>query len=218
LARDANPIEHTMPPELSPETWTQVRYEYEHTDKPVDDICGDHGVSSSTLRDRMRRWRWTRRRQPIAADGPPPAPPIEQAAPAAPSETVADTRAGDAAPGEDMPPDPAAIGPRLQSAVARVLPAIEATLGKLAAGPMPPREMERAARTLTSLIRTLRELNELLAQQQPQTAANDDYPEDIDAFRNELARRIHAFVDSRTTDEEWELRGRPPKGFVPYGA
>jgi hypothetical protein len=25
-------------------------------------------------------------------------------------------------------------------------------------------------------------------------------------------------VDSRTSDEEWELRGRPPKGFVPYGA
>jgi hypothetical protein len=204
----APPERTIMPPELTPEAWTQVRYEYEHTDKPVEDICVDHGVSSSTLRDRMRRWKWTRRRQPIAAEGPPPAPPIEQAAPLVP----------DATPGEDMPPDPAVIVPRLQSAVARVLPAIEATIGKLAAGPMPPREMERAARTLTSLIRTLRELNQLLAQQQPQTAANDDYPEDIDAFRNELARRINAFVDSQTTDEEWELRGRPPQGFVPYGA
>ena len=68
-----------MPLDLSPEAWAQVRYEYEHTDKPVDDICLDHGVSPSTLRDRMRRWRWTRRRQPISAEGPPPMPPIEHA-------------------------------------------------------------------------------------------------------------------------------------------
>jgi hypothetical protein len=38
------------------------------------------------------------------------------------------------------------IVPRLQSAVARVLPAIEATVTKLAAGPTSPREMEQAAR------------------------------------------------------------------------
>ena len=76
-----------MPPDLSPEEWTQVRYEYEHTDKPVDGICTDHGISPGTLRDRMRRWRWTRRRQPIPAEGPPPAPPIEHAAPLVPAIT-----------------------------------------------------------------------------------------------------------------------------------
>ncbi|MGB9369458.1 MAG: hypothetical protein WCE79_25960, partial [Xanthobacteraceae bacterium] len=83
-------------------------------------------------------------------------------------------------------------------AVARVLPAIEAIVARLAAEPMPPREMERSVRTLTSLTRTLRELNELLSQHQPRAACHDDMPEDADAIRNELARRIEAFVASRT--------------------
>jgi hypothetical protein len=203
-------------PQLSPETWMQVRYEYEHTDKPVDDICLDHGVSPSTLRERMRRWRWTRRSQPISAEGPPPTPWIEHTAPvvpavapvgapapplsvAAPSEPAADAPAPHGTPHEEPPPGPAEIVPRLQGAVARVLPAIEATVARLAAGPMPPREMERAARTLTSLTRTLRELNELLSQHQARPACDcDDMPEDIDAFRIELARKIDAFVASQT--------------------
>jgi hypothetical protein len=61
---------------------------------------------------------------------------------------------------------------------------------------------ERAARTLTALTRTLRELNELLSEQ-PQTGrlCDCDVPEDIDEFRNELARRIEAFVASQPDDE-----------------
>jgi transposase-like protein len=204
-----------MLPDPSPETWIQIRYEYEHTDKPVDDICLDHGVSPSTLRERMRRWRWTRRRQPISAEGPPPIP-IAHAAPLAPfvapagalappqpdagaSDTAAAAPGPGAAPRDAPPPDPAAIVPRLQGAVARVLPAIEAIVAQLAAGPMPPREMERAARALGSLTRTLRELNTLLADQPARRCCEcEDMPEDIDAFRIDLARRINAFVASRT--------------------
>jgi hypothetical protein len=94
------------------------------------------------------------------------------------------------------PVDDRMIVPRLQSAVARVLPAIEATLAKLGAAPMPPREMEQAARALSSLTRTLRELNGLLEQHKA-PADRDDGPEDIDEFRLELARRMNAFVDAR---------------------
>jgi hypothetical protein len=49
----------------------------------------------------------------------------------------------------------------------------------------------------------LRELNELLDQHQPSggRANDDDYPEDIDAFRIDLARRIEAFVASQPDDE-----------------
>src|SRR5436853_464957 len=117
--------EHIMTPELTPEAWKQVRYEYEHTDKPVDDIALDHGVSSSTLRDRVRRWRWTRRRQPISLEGPPPTPAIEQPVPlvpavppigaaaqpelaAPPSETAADAPAPPPTSAEP-PPAPAEI-------------------------------------------------------------------------------------------------------------
>jgi hypothetical protein len=76
---------------------------------------------------------------------------------------------------------------------------------------MQPREMEQTARALASLTRTLRELNGLLSQRQA-AAADDDMPEDIDAFRFELARRIDAFVASRTgqADGGTEAAFRPP--------
>ena len=83
-----------------------------------------------------------------------------------------------------------------------MLPAIEATVAKLAAGPMQPREMERAARTLTSLMRTLRELNTLLAEQPVGRCAEcADMPEDIDAFRIDLARRITAMCEAEERRE-----------------
>ena len=97
----------------------------------------------------------------------------------------------------------AALAPRLQSAVARVLPAIEATLTKLTASPQRPRELEQTARALGALMRTLRELNALLAQQPARPAYDDDMPEDIDAFRERLARKIELFMESRA-DEDFE--------------
>jgi hypothetical protein len=202
--------------EPSPEKWAQIRYDYEYTDKPVDDICRDYRVSASTLHERVRRWRWTLRRQPIPLEGPPPPmPPAGYPVPLVPAvapigapactqpvaalgETTPDAPAPLAFTREEPPPDPAVIVPRLQGAVARVLPAIEATLGKLATGPMAPREMERAARTLTSLTRTLRELNGLLGQYPAPPASDDDAPPaDDDEFLRALVRRLDAFAVSR---------------------
>jgi hypothetical protein len=119
------------------------------------------------------------------------------------------TESGDATPhtqaseemGAPAESGPASIMPRLQGAVARVLPAIEAIIARLAAGPQHPREMEQAGRALGALMRTLRELNALLSQHNVQAAnAYDDMPEDMDAFRYELARRIRTFVASRRGD------------------
>jgi hypothetical protein len=202
--------------------WAQIRYDYEHTDRAVEDICAEHGMSSGTLRDRMRRWGWTRRRTPIPREGPPPVLPIPRAPtsqtsaahsladepdiePAAPCAAIAVQRI---APGEDAgAPDagnPGEIVPRLQSAVARVLPAIEATVVRLTAEPMPPREMEQAARALSSLTRTLRELNGLLGRHQAPAADDDPVPDDIDEFRAELARRIEAFIAEETGEADGE--------------
>jgi len=75
-------------------------------------------------------------------------------------------------------------------------PGVYARLGGLC-----PRMMERAVRTLASLTRTLRELNELLSQHQPRATYDNDMPEDADAIRNELARRIEAFLASRVDEE-----------------
>ncbi len=221
-------------PTLSPEAWAQIRCDYEHTDRPVEDICVEHGISSGTLRDRMRRWNWTRRRSAIPREGPPAVAPIESAHPPleregrralndvkcepgwgdfqaqthhptptvfAGAQTVDPPPPGEGERAAEASADPAAIVPRLQSAVARVLPAIAATLHRLAAGPQRPREMEQTARTLATLMRTLRELNAALAQQPPQGRDGDDEPIDIDAFRFELARRINAFVADRRAEK-----------------
>ena len=210
------------------EAWAQIRADYEHTTRPIEDICAEHGISSGTLRDRMRRWDWTRRRQPIPAEGPPPLaarrfdppfraaptpPVVEPPAAAARPDPGILPAAPEPAPTEPAPvsveASPAQIAQRLQGAVARVLPAIETTLAKLAAGPSRPHEMEHTTRALGALTRALRELNALVGQY-PQGSAlddDDDMPEDIDAFRNELARRINAFCDAKGA--EARNRGGP---------
>ncbi|HEX5210465.1 MAG TPA: hypothetical protein VFW22_01860 [Pseudolabrys sp.] len=251
--------------------WAQIRYDYEHTGRPVADICAEHGISANTLRDRVRRWGWTKRRAPIPHDGPPavvahrhaaaadftpfvpaqagtqehesprnegtfsptPALPVAddgnagaapQAEPARPypgprllGETRSALLRGDerehdgpliAEPSAPADADPATIAPRLQSAVARVLPAIEAIIARLSAQPLKPRELEQTARALGALTRTLRELNTLLAQQPLQAAEPyDDMPEDMDAFRNALAERIRIFCETRAR----EIPDPPPE-------
>jgi hypothetical protein len=206
-----------MPPELTGKDWTQIRNDYEHTDRPVDDICAEHGISAGTLRDRMRRWGWTRRRAPVPREGPPPAP-----APLAPtlypSPVCGGGKAGgDASPasGEDKGESAASFGTaadtagaddrpiaaRLQSAVARLLPAIEATAATLGAGPMHPREMERAARVLAGLTRTLRELTEQQRQHAAEEAARAEESKDLDEIRRDLALKLEAIVGARLEAE-----------------
>ena len=92
------------------------------------------------------------------------------------------------------------IGRRLQAALGRVLPALEATLGALAANAAQPRELERATRSLTALTRTLHELS-ALASRFPAPAEDDDVPDDIDEFRLSLARKIDAII-ARRKDKE----------------
>ena len=222
-----------MTPALTPEAWAQIRYAYEHSDRPIHDICAEYRISTGTLRDRMRRWDWTRRREPIPREGPPAMmPPVEMTLDALTPTPAPSPQAGGSASAEiatpqsdieapnaqpldprfrgderrNEPPadtDPAAIVPRLQGAVARVLPAIEATLAKLAAGPLRPREMEQTARALGALTRTLRELNALLKEHPESARDNDDpVPGDIDEFRYELARRIRAFIKARQAKRE----------------
>ena len=58
--------------------------------------------------------------------------------------------------------------------------------------------MEQTARALGTLTRTLRELNALLSQHAPRAVDDyDDMPEDIDAFREQLAQKIEAFMEAR---------------------
>ena len=91
-------------------------------------------------------------------------------------------------------PDARPIGERLQGAIAQVMPALETTLSSLAAGPMQPRQMEQAARTLGSLTRTLRELNGLVAEYGA-PGSDDDPAQDADALRESLKRQIDELIE-----------------------
>jgi hypothetical protein len=100
---------------------------------------------------------------------------------------------------------------RLHRAVLEELRAVEAMRGKLERKPQSPADAERTARTLSSLTETLQKLQRLQGTL-PETEINDDddMPADIDEFRNELARRINAFVDSRTGSDDVEGTAVPP--------
>jgi hypothetical protein len=65
--------------------WPRIRYQYEETGKTVEQIALENRVSAGTIRDRMRRWSWTRRRAPIPCDGPPSLPPPAENAARAPA-------------------------------------------------------------------------------------------------------------------------------------
>ena len=54
-------------PELSPETWAQIRYEYEHTDRPIADICAERGISTTTSARPQAALGLAPRRAPIPA-------------------------------------------------------------------------------------------------------------------------------------------------------
>ncbi len=181
--------------EVAPALMAEGRRLYETTRLPMDEIAVIMGISNTTLRNRIKQWGWRRQRH----DGRS----IElllarretiPAAESAPAAANADPAAATA-------PDVIDLAARVQTAVERELKAIERLLGVL--GPSDGSESERMARTLASLARTLREVA-LLNGRGEGTATDepddDPVPRDIDEFRRELARRIEAFVGSRTDD------------------
>ncbi|MBX6327228.1 MAG: hypothetical protein IRY89_01490 [Pseudolabrys sp.] len=208
---------------LTDDAWAHIRYAYEHTDQPIADICAAHGISSGTLRDRVRRWGWIRRRAPIPHHGPPPLPhdqrsllppigsPVHSAiTPSIEAQAAADLAQINAAASERSTPPAGhgtkAIIPPLQNALERVLPAVETTLATLTAAQTPPYQTAQAVRVLGALTGTLRELNEMLRKHIDELL--DDIPEDIDEFRENLARRIEAFFETRG-DEDFDDEEKP---------
>lgn len=73
--------------------------------------------------------------------------------------------------------------------------------GRLKRAAIEPAERERDARLLAVLVKTLRELNAIDDKRRGKRPADeqDDEPiRDLDEFRRELARRMDAFVESRS--------------------
>ena len=91
-----------------------------------------------------------------------------------------------------------ALVERITSAVQEELDAVKTMRAQLKREPQNPQDSERTARALSTLTETLQKLQRLQCSA-PQTGTdNDDTPADINEVRNELARRIDAFVASWT--------------------
>ncbi len=89
---------------------------------------------------------------------------------------------------------------RIEHLVVQQIEAEEAARAQLGGKRRAATASERSARTLATLTQTLHALQRLRAGALPdqETLHDDDLPRDIDEFRRDLARRIDAFVASRT--------------------
>lgn len=179
---------------IAPELIAEGKRLYEQTLTSMADIAALLGISTRTLENRAREWNWRPRRtsgRPVellhAMRGAALAASTDPAQQETNSEPVSPQRR-------------TAIAERIQDVVERHLAAVEKVLAVL--GPDEPAEAERTARTLAGLSRTLREVAALNQPEQapPDETDDDSLPSDIDAFRNELARRINALIDARERD------------------
>ena len=169
---------------VAPELIAEGKRLYEQTDTPVRIIAARMGLTRSTLNYRIADWKWVRRR---VSDEDPPLATAELQLPApAPPQPVACATA--------EPPLP--FPERLRRVIDAQMQVAERTLRML--GPSSPGEAERTARILATVSRTVQEIKATAEGRVSADEADDDpIPRDIDAFREELARRIRGFIEAR---------------------
>jgi hypothetical protein len=210
--------------DIPPALVKQLRYEYEETSTPIDELAARAGMTRKPFYKRIHELGWSMRfpgrgganhSSPLSTfDGK-----REAAAkvrhrkpgpgPATPSSAQSDLAKADSAEGKAVdakPPAPAtpAVPPldrqqlaaRIQRSIERELDAIERVLDLLQ--PQNGNEAERAARTLAALARTLREVATLDTDTSVEPDHDDDAgPRDMDEFRHDLARQIESIIAER---------------------
>lgn len=211
------PPPHKLNPLYTPEFMASLHRAYDQTNEPMWSIAARHGIAERTLQHIVRREGWRKRRERVrefvpaqhlldeaeamlAAVPQPPAPPA--VAGGVPSPQAA---SGDGLSAAD----------RIERLVLKEIEIEETRRAKLDSLPRPTAEAARTARTLAILTQTLHALRRLrpaaeAAPPQPvDPTHDDDPPRDIDEFRRELARRIDAFVASRTDGDPAGRGGEP---------
>jgi hypothetical protein len=177
--------------QIAPERIAEGKHLYELTLTPVPDIAAMMGLSHRTLERRIVEWRWTPRSAArIATD--------RALVATAPAGAVVNAAPGDVDDSLSPAARTAANAARIQKIVKRGLDAVERVLDNV--GPSDQGEAERSARTLAAIARTLQEMAAITKPVEvtpPDETDHDPVPRDIDEFRNELARRIHALIDAR---------------------
>ncbi|GEM_PF-1743266 len=173
-------IEHT------PEALAHAKHLYENTGMPIADIAKYLGIGTTTFYNRLRTaWRWKKRNRQLAElDAA-----AEAAARAGATEAVEEIR-------EIAGPlmktlEHESIVDRARSVVVTEMRKIEDVLKRVEGVHLRSTDAERAARTLASLMRTLRELTEL---ERPGERAGEKSKEDefrdLEEFRRDLTERL----------------------------
>ena len=201
----------------SPELLAALRQRYEDTDQPMTAIAAEFGLGITTLQTLVRKNDWTPRSKRLR-HCPPSLRPLQEAeAPALPERHV-EPQEAPTAPlagegSEAVPPESPALAPvesqlspaeRLQALVEKEIAAEEATRAVLGIRPRSRNEAERCARTISKLTQALQTIQKLRGG--GASAKGDaEMPDNIDEFREELARRIRGFIESRVGSERVAL-------------
>ncbi len=202
---------------------TNGRQRFERTDESVAAIAADFGIRAASMYRLAKRLGWVRYERP-PRDLPAAVGLLAQAeeleAAALSPECQPEARAAVSLATDDSPsavqmeagkfvaqahaiptdelPSFADTVERLYRAVLEELTAVEGLRTRLKREPLSAIDAERTARTVSSLTETLQKLQRFQCAAPQSGSYDDDMPVDIDEFRNALARRIDAFVASRT--------------------
>lgn len=171
---------------LPPEKIAEVRKLYEGTNVPVRDLASICGLGVTTFLKRVKLWGWKprnyRMRDYDAAAKRDVDAIREVAAPAiavAENETLVD---------------------RVRAAVEREIVTIEAVLARVEGARLRSTDAERAARTLATLVKTLREVAALQRDEKTEdenVGTGEDEFRDLDDFSRELAEQLDRLRRSR---------------------
>jgi hypothetical protein len=194
--------------EIAPELMAQARRLYENTLTPAREIALMMGLSRNTFDNRVCEWGWVRRQ--YVSGGP--------AIVDAPQEAAAIPARAQSLPAVHAEVSIPAAGETRFNFVARLQRVIEGQFNVLdrtlkVLNPTNDAEAERTSRTLAGITRMLQELKVTATSAgltPPDEADHDPIPRDMDEFRNELARRIHALIDAGSAEPNGgvgEVRG-----------
>ncbi|AXK83559.1 hypothetical protein DW352_25355 [Pseudolabrys taiwanensis] len=199
-----------------------LRQRYEQTDQPMRSLAREFSIGISTLSSLVERHGWVKRSQ--RRHGRPEASLVSEAQ--ALMESL-QTRTGvvadnglafplEAPPTPDPSPPRAArveggeqtAAERIEALLLKEIAAEEVAREALGNEPRLRTEADACARRLAVMTQTLQTLQKIreaqpMANARCQCSEYDDLPDDLDALRDELARRIEAFMETHT-DEELE--------------
>lgn len=180
-----------------PEKIAEGRRRYVETNEHNDDIAAFLGMSPSTFKSRRREWGWPAR----GSHG------------FKPQTAATETTAAEQAVYQAILNDALPEAERIRRTVECELAAIAHIVAKLEPGAKQLREVERSARVLASLTRTLQEvirLGEPNGEGAPADHDDDRPPAEPDEFVRDLVRRMDEFTRRRQAALHHEPAGGAP--------